>query len=529
MDMWKTFEQARRVSAPFIIIRTSDQFEVAQRICDISEPNGIPVLQWDAVQGITAIRRSDGGASLGKDVMTTAKGSDNKPAPIISDKTINFTSAMLAAERLPQSTCLIVHNAHRQLSGDMVPAANVQAVQNLRDQYKRNWRALVLLVGLGYTVPMELKHDVILLDHQLPGEDDLRQMVKEIVASAKTPDGASLSPLSEADMTRAVAPLSGLSPFAAEQVASMSLTENGVDFDAMWARARTTIEGTPGLSVFTGTTKFSDLLALDAVKDRARSRITAKRPIGVVVWIDEGSDVFQNVEGDQSGVKMDQQRALLINMQKRGWKGMIFVGVSGSGKSALAGSIGNEAGVPTIEMDLGGMERKHVGESEENVRMAIETIAAVGRGNALVILTCNSLRGIRPQFMRRFKKGVFFFDLLTAEERDMVWRFYLNKYGLDVNQPRPDDDGWTGSEIEECVEDAWDTNRTIMEASKFIIPVAISRPDEIEQMRQEATGRFLDASKFGKYQYDPKRIERQARRGVQVGAVQAFSQEIGKA
>jgi hypothetical protein len=488
--MLKLFESARRASVPILAVRTADQSATIEAIRAAEEK--FPIVQWDAVRGITGVNK------LGAETL--------KKLSIKPDDTLGFVEALAAAQQLPQACILLARNAHRQLQS-AEPAAcagAVQAVANLRDVFKLNFRMIVLLAP-SFTPPAEIAHDVIVIDDPLPGPEALATIITELHNSAKLP-----VPGAEA-LGRSVDAVAGLSSFEAEQVTAMSFTEGGLDLDALWERKRRSVEQTDGLSVYRGTETFDDLRGLSNVKARLGAHKTAKTPLGVVAWIDEGADVFQNVEQDTSGVKTDQQRALLVEMEQNGWRGMIFVGVPGSGKSAIARAFGREAGVPTISVDFGAMENKYVGESEANLRHAIDVIKAVGRGNAFFILTCNSLKGIRPQFMRRFRRGVFFFDLPTPAERDAIWQLYLEKYHIPAGQPRPDDDAWTGAEIRECCESAWDTGLTLAEAAKYVIPVARSRATDIDAMRREAHGRFLDASKPGAYQYAAEPEARHAR------------------
>jgi SpoVK/Ycf46/Vps4 family AAA+-type ATPase len=488
-DMIQLFEAARRVSVPILMIRTFDAAATIEAVQKVSAEH--PLVQWDQARGMTGVNK------LGHDALTKAK--------ITSDDTVGFTEAMNKADGLPMRTILFAHNAHRQLTASepISIAANVQSVANLRDRFKLNFRMLVLL-GPQFTAPPELEHDIIIIDHALPGPEELGTIVTELYASAKLP-----KPTPEV-LAKAVDAVSGLSSFETEQVTAMSLTDKGLDQNALWERKRVSIEQVRGMSVYRGSETFADLRGIDSAKAKLRARIKAKSPLGVVVWVDEGSDVFSNVEHDTSGVKTDQQRALLVEMENNNWKGCIFTGVPGSGKSALARSFGNEAGVPCVALDFGDMEAPHVGESEALLRQAIATIKAIGRGNAFFILTCNSLQGIRPQFMRRFKKGVFFFDMPTADERAAIWDLYLKKYEI-PKQPKPDDEGWTGAEIRECCEEAWDVNCTLREAAQSIIPVSLSRADIIEEMRRNAHGRFLDASKAGTYKYESEPMKKQMR------------------
>ena len=293
---------------------------------------------------------------------------------------------------------------------------------------------------------------------------------------------------------------SGLTAFESEQVASMSLTEAGLDMDALWERKRITIEQTRGLSVYRGGDRFDDLIGLDSIKIRLRQRIRARTPVGVVVWIDEIDKVLANVEHDTSGVRLDQLRTLLTEMENNDWRGCVAVGIAGGGKSAIAKAFGNEAKVPTVALDLGDLEGPHVGESEQMLRQAISVIKAIGRGHAYVMATSNNASVMRPELQRRFTDGMFFFDLMSDIERAAAWRFYIRKYELPT-QPIPADTGWTGAEIRNCCRDAWDTGVTLVEAARFIVPMSVSRADSIEVLRRYANGRFLDANRAGTYQY----------------------------
>lgn len=495
-SMMKLFDAARRAGVPLLAVRTADQSATIAAVRKTFDE--FPIAAWDAARGIVGVNKA-GTATL-------------KAAGIKSDETYGFLEALVAAQALPDGTIFFVRNAERQIHAqegrDIAPS--IAAIGVLRDLFKLNFRTLVLL-GPTFTAPAELEHDVVTLDHELPGRDELAEVVLDLFDAVRLPKPT------PADLTRIVDAVTGLSVFEAEQILAMSFTDVGMDVDALWERKRATIEAKPGLSVVRGATTFADLRGLDSVKARLGAHKQAKTPIGVVVWIDEGADVFSAVDTGTNDQKMDQQRGLLVEMEQNGWRGCIFVGVPGSGKSAIAAAFGNEAGVPAISVDFGAMENKFVGESEARFRSAIDVIKRVGDGHAFFVLTCNSLKGIRPQFMRRFKRGVFFFDLPSKAEREAIWMLYLRKFGFvkdgekKVAPQLPDDEGWTGAEIRECCESAWDTGVSLVAAAKFIIPVSRSRATEIEEMRREANGRFLDANHAGAYEYAAEPMAKQVR------------------
>lgn len=487
--MLQLFESCRRVSVPLVVVRTADQAATVALLKATQTEH--PVLQWDAVSGITEAN-DEGKKALAK-------------AGIKPGSTIPFVDALIAAQGLPARTILFVHNAQRQLvsaePGSI--AGSVQAVANLRDKFKVNYRMLVLLAP-EFTAPSELTHDVVILDDPLPGSAQLATIIQELHKSAGLP-------VATADVvTKGADAVSGLSQFAAEQVVSMSLTAEGLNMDALWERKRVAIEQTPGLSVWRGKETFADLIGLDALKAHLTRRIASKRPIGVVVWIDEIDKALANVESDTSGVRMYQLLKLLTEMENMEWPGFVGVGVAGGGKSAIAKAFGNEAGVPTIALDLGATESKYVGESEANLIRVMSIIKAVGNGHAYFIATSNAATIMRPELQRRFFDGLWMFDLMTPPERKAAWTAYIRRYALPA-QPTPEDEAWTGAEIRNACRYAADTGATLVDAAKLVIPMARSRAREIEELRQYAHGKFLDATTGGSYRYEPKVMEKQLR------------------
>lgn len=489
--MMKLFMTARQVSVPIVVIRTADQQATTQDIQAGIGPKW-PVVTWDAARGILPTF-NDLGQPQEAAVAALAK------YKIVPDETVDFVQAMTAIGRLPKGSIAVIHNAHRQLTASepLAIAPSVQAVANLRPELKKDFRMIVLLAP-SFVAPAELEQDIVVLDHELPGAEELAKVIKELHVAAKLPE-----PSAEL-LARAVEAVSGLSKFAAEQVVAMSLNaETGLDIDSLWERKRVAIEQTRGLRVWRGHERFADIVGQDAVKTALNEEIAADTPLGVVVWIDEIDKVFANVEHDTSNVRMDQLRTFLTDMENYEWRGMVLMGVAGGGKSLLAKAFGNEAGVPTISVDFGDMEGPHVGESEMMLRHAMDVIRRVGSGNAFVIATSNNASVMRPEMQRRFTEGMFFFDVMSDEERAKTWAFYLKKYGLS-KQTVPNDDGWTGAEIRNCCRRAKRTRKPLLQAAKFIVPMAQSRGPEIDELRKYANGRFLDANNEGSYKYDPK-------------------------
>ena len=470
----RQFRAARRVSTPLMAIQTPDPAATMDRVATCFNGAPPPIVRWDIVNGMAGMNEP------GTAAVAEAAG----PEPAMT--TGNPVEALTAAQKLPPSTALFMLNAQRYLDNEAV----IQAIWNLRDRFKADFRTLVMLCP-AITLPPELAQDVLALDEALPDEEELARIIRETYAAAQLPDP------DEQLVTKAVDALSGLASFPAEQAAAMSLTRDGLVLEDLWERKRRMIEQTPGLSVWRGGETFADIGGVGNAKTFLTRVLRGNDPPRAVVFIDEIEKALGG-QGDTSGVSQSLLGTLLTWMQDNRATGMLAIGPPGSAKSMLAKAAGAEAGIPTIAFDLTGMKASLVGESEQRLRNALKVVTAVSQGRSLFIATCNSLAVLPPELRRRFTFGTFFFDLPTAEERKLIWDLYLGKYAL-PQEPLPPDDGWTGAEIRQACELAWRLGCTPVEASAYIVPVARSASEQIARLRNEANGRFISASHPGVY------------------------------
>lgn len=479
----KDFKAARRVSTPIVAITTPDPGAtmdlLAATIEDVGDKRHA-ALMWDCVHGLRAIP--------GRKQNDEAR----KEIGIDGPRGTNFKEVLSVIETgMPANTVLFVMNAHLVIKDGGTVA--IQGIWNLRDPFKLNKRMLVLL-GIGISLPKELEHDIIVFDEPLPTNDTLKMIVN------RQHENSGLAAPSADVLNRTVDALAGLSAFPAEQVTAMSLTKDGIGLDAVWERKRKAIEQTPGLSVWRGAESFDGIGGYANVQTFIRRLGNGpNRPAGIV-FMDEIEKMFAGARGDNTGVAQGQHQAILTHMQDHGARGLLFVGHPGAGKSAVAKAAGNLMGVPTIQFDLGAMKAGIVGESEALTRNALKVIEAVCQGRALFIATCNSLDGLSPELRRRFRNGTFFFDLPDDAERAAIWAIYLKRYKLDPKKTkRPYDVGWTGAEIENCCDQAYSIGGDLEEAATYIVPQIVAMKDQVDRRRKEAEGAIISASYTGTY------------------------------
>lgn len=498
MDLKTEFTRAFRCSTPLIAIETPDPAEVINTIIGaadkLASETPLFAATWDLVSGM---RPKNKFSEPNMHKLFAAAGGHGDIDPTRG----NPVAFLECAKNAPKNAILVMMGADALLSDP----ATVQAIWNLRDLYSAIGSCLVML-GAGFRLPASLKHDVHVLDDPLPGPEAISAIVQEIADSANIK-------MAKEHRADAAAALQGLSSFAASQVLSISCVGGKCDHDHLWERKRKAIEQTPGLSVWRGEESFDGIGGIPNVKEFLKKIIAGRRKPETVVFIDEIEKALAGsggAGGDTSGVSQGLLQQLLTYMQDQNAAGCIFIGPPGTSKSMAAKATGNEAGCDTVCLDMGGMKGSLVGESEQRMRDALKVISAHSNGKSLWIATCNSIGALPPELRRRFTYGTFFFDLPDAEERAAIWEIYQAKYK--VKGKRPQDEGWTGAEIKQCCDVAWAIDTSLEAAAQYVVPVSISAKDQIENLRTQASGRFLAASKPGIY-IKPSQLEAPAEVG----------------
>lgn len=466
----------RRAAVSLVAFETADPAETIKGI--VENLNGKPgsLVEWDAVRGLQAL--NDAGQAV-----VTACG--NPPA----QAALCDVLAQLAKSQAVNITAFI-HNAHRFITSELT----MQAVWNLRDPWTATTSTLILLCP-AMTLPPELTHDVVVVSEPLPDTEELEALTESIF------NDAGVEGVESREHAKIVDTLRGVSAFAAKNALAMSITKDrGIDRSVLWQHKKKLVEQTPGLSVWKPTGSMKDvggLANLIAFLNRL-----LKDGVNCIGFIDEIEKLFAGAAGDLSGVSQDALRVVLTAMQDEDIPGLILVGPPGTGKSLVAKTAGTIADAEVISIDTGAMTGGIVGESQAKIRKAFATIKAVSQGRALFIATCNKIGSLPPELRRRFRLGTFYIGLPTKQARNDIWKLKTSKLGVkDAN--RPDDEGWTGAEIEACVDIAKRTGMTLKEAGAFIVPVCKSSASAIEDLQKQASGNFIDADQPGTYKYNP--------------------------
>ncbi|MEQ9380031.1 MAG: AAA family ATPase [Pirellulales bacterium] len=397
-----------------------------------------------------------------------------------------------------ESTLLVLRNFHRFLGSPEI----VQTLANELAAGKHRRTFLVVLAPITQ-IPSELEKQFVVIEHQLPGRDQL----EEIARGVATEDGELPSDEALATVLDAA---SGLTRLEAENAFSLSLVRHGqVTPEAIWELKSQMLKKSGLLSLCRSDEDFSNLGGLAALKAFCK-------------------------------------RSLLPSVRRGPHKqarGVLLLGVPGTGKSAFAKALGRETTRPTLTLEIGALMGSLVGQTENNIRQALRIadamapcilfcdeiekalsgVASSGQtdsgvaarlfgtllswmndhtSDVYLVATCNDISKLPPEFSRaeRFD-GIVFLDLPGREEKDAIWDLYRRQFEIDIQQPQPDDKGWTGAEIRACCRLAALLDVPLRQAAQNVVPVAVTASESVERLRNWASGRCLSANEPGIYRF----------------------------
>ena len=233
-------------------------------------------------------------------------------------------------------------------------------------------------------------------------------------------------------------------------------------------------------------------------------------------------------------------------------KGLLLVGVQGTGKSIAAKIIAHEWQLPLLRLDFGRLFASLIGQSEQRVRKMIEIAEALSpcvlwvdeidkafagaqssgdsgttsrvlatfitwlsekTSPVFVVATANNIDWIPPEILRKGRfDEMFFLNLPTREERQAIFEVHLKKYRPDLIQSfqlpllGQLSKDFSGAEIEQVVieamrlgfnEDREFNNEDILVSIQNLVPLAKTKSKEIDLLKAwSESGNVTSASKY---------------------------------
>lgn len=500
------FTSARAISTPLVTVRT---FDNASTIQSVTRSLGkelaalTPLVSWDCINGLVGLNQA--GQEALSQMIADIQGE--------IAATVDLTLALTTLFKAKEDVLAFIHNPQLVWEKD---TRVIQAEWNLRNPYKARGNMLINLVGMGDELPTELQQDMLVLEEPLPTSTELAKIVVDTFAyAAQKKEYAACKNAATPDVVeKAVAALIGLPMFPAEQAVSQSLDMKAgkLDYVQLWSRKKTIVSANPGLTyhVNKGET-LKDMYGCDVIRTLAKKFFAGKYRPNIIVRMDEIQRQFSGNGTDSSGTKGNLLGEWLTWVNDNDVVCTLLLGVPGSSKSWSVFCIGGEFDTPVIEYSLPAMEHEHVGKSSRHQRTAHKVLNAISGGvegstnpRIWLIASANSLDGLPPELISRFQVGgIYFFDVPDDEEKKGIMKLKIAKYKLDDKQPLPNMDDWTGRDVNNCAFKAEAMGMTLKEAGEHVVPLLSSHREQMDSLRNYATGRFLSASKAGVYKYTP--------------------------
>lgn len=419
--------------------------------------------------------------------------------------------ALEAIGELPENTIVLLKDFHQFLE-DANPVLVRQVKHALRTG-KTKGKVLVT-VGCRYTLPPELAREWVSVDFDLPGPEELGVVLDNIARSAKLPKPEA------AERDRLLDAASGLTSIEAENAFALSVVECGRLSPKVVAREKASEVKKGGLlEVYEQPATLEEIGGLDVLKD----------------WLQKRRDAFGH-EAKDYGLPAP--------------KGLLIVGIPGTGKSLTAKATASVLQRPLLKLDAGRLFAGLVGQSESNLRTVIATAEAIApcvlwidelekgfsgsrssastdggtsarvfgsflswlqdrKSPVFLVATANDVTQLPPELLRKGRfDEMFFVDLPNQVEREAIWRIQIAKYGrlasnFDTVQLARTTEGLTGSEIEQVFIDAlYDafnqrtepTDLSIAMQLNDLVPLSKLMSEQVDGLRKWARGRARRAT-----------------------------------
>jgi hypothetical protein len=389
------------------------------------------------------------------------------------------------------TTLVLLPNFHRYLN-------SLEIVQVLAEQLTLGKQRRIVIVVLApvIQIPVELEKRFVIVEHRLPTREQLGTIAREVLADdpASLPQGTAWQSLLDA--------ASGLTREEAEGAFTLSLTRHDeLRPDAIWELMAQSLRKQNLLTLHRGRENFSTLGGLVTLKSFCQRALRPARSVKA--------------------------------------RGVLLLSPPGCGKSAFCKALGQEVGRPVLTLDIGTLMGGLVGDTERNIRQALQIADAMspsilfvdelekglsgvgGTGDSGVstrlfgtllswladhesdvffIGTANNISRLPPEFTRAERlDGVFYLDLPGPAERQAIWQLYRRQYDIPASQPIPVDTDWTGAEIKSCCRLSALLDMPLSEAALNVVPVARTAAESLQGLREWASGRCLSADRPGIY------------------------------
>lgn len=491
MDFSTEFTLLLRSRYPLIYIPTGEEERLEKVIMQAAQGLGDrPVYIWDFVDGYQ----------------------NNFNDPGFGKR--NPLQALEFVEKFPANSpvIFILRDFQRFLEDISIARKLRNLARSLKSQPKN-----IVIIAPHISIPPELSEVITVLEFPLPTGAEIRQEVQNLLIAMG-------QKLGEQVVDELVRSAQGLSMERIRRVMARAIAAHGEiqpeDVELMLEEKRQTIRQTQILDYYPAREQISDIGGLDNLKD----------------WLLRRGGAFTE-KARQYGIPHP--------------RGLLLVGIQGTGKSLTAKAIAHHWHLPLLRLDVGRLFGGLVGESESRTRQMIQLAEALApcilwideidkafsgidsRGDGgttnrvfgtfinwlaekkspvFVVATANNIQALPPEMLRKGRfDEIFFVGLPNQEERQAIFSLHLqrlrphNLKSYDIDRLAYETPDFSGAEIEQTIIEAMHlgfsqnrdfTTDDVLEAASQIIPLARTAQEQIQLLQNwAASGKARLASR----------------------------------
>jgi AAA+ superfamily predicted ATPase len=478
----RDLEAIIRSRTPLIAVESNEEPQIVRMVRQIGNRFQVKAYRWTVTEGLQAFDACD------------------QPAQSVlkSYEVLNYI-------KNDASHCIFVLLDFHPYLQD---AVHVRHLKDIALTYSKHY-STVVLVGCALPLPEELRPYTAQFRLPLPTADELRGIVYDVAGEWGAEHGHRDVQTTNKAIDLLVRNLAGLTATDARRLAVKAITEDGVISeseipDVMRAKYELLTRDAI-LSFEYDTVKFSEVGGMARLRN----------------WLDVRKSFF--LESDQA---IDPPRGILL------------LGVQGCGKSLAAKAAAGILGVPLLRLDFGVLYNKYYGETERNLRKALETAEVMSpcvlwmdeiekglanddnddglsrrvlgtlltwmserRKPVFLVATANDITRLPPELVRKGRfDEIFFVDLPSPQNRREIWKIHLRKRSFSENEFNLEklieaSEGFSGSEIEQVIVSAMYTahaqNRNVSQADLLAEilqtrPLSVVMAEKVTELREWA-------------------------------------------
>lgn len=428
-----------RSHAPLVAVESNEEPQVVRMIREIARKLQLKAFRWTATEGLQAFDPMD------------------QPSQAVQ-KSLDVLNYIKTSAH----SCLVVLLDFHPFLEDTL---HVRSLKDIALSYEKHY-STVVMVGYIVRVPAELRPFTSNFKFPLPSPGELRQIVHDVAAEWGAANGNRDVQTTNKTLDLLVRNLAGLTTTDARRLALKAINDNGVISDSDMPevmRAKYELLGRDSVLSFENeTAQFAEIGGMKRLRN----------------WLELRKSFFLHDAPEE----LDPPRGILL------------LGVQGCGKSLAAKAAAGIFGVPLLRLDFGVLYNKYYGETERNLRQALDTAEVMSpcvlwmdeiekgiavqedddglsrrilgtlltwmsekRRPVFLVATANDIMRLPPEIVRKGRfDEIFFVDLPSAENRRDIWKIHLSKRHLDpanfdLDKLVKETDGFSGSEIEQAI------------------------------------------------------------------------------